>query len=472
MGKDLRQFLEMAKKAGADYYVEVNRPVTVDLEVCVLQQKLAKEGRYPVIYYPQVRGSRLPYCSNLFGSYELLGLAMDIEPDTLEQIGKAEVQQEYIRRDNNPKPVQWVAAAEAPVKDIISKGKDIDLGILPIPKHTELDSGKYIISGFSICKDVDTGIANMGIYRCEVKGKSQLGWTIFPAPHHGGYIARRYAESGQTMAVVLAIGHHPAVSLAAVTGGLLEMNELEVAGGLLGEPLRVTRGETVDLPVPADAEIVIEGVIDPARMVTDGPFPEYAGYYGPKRPSYLLNVTAITRRHDAIYHGLDPAHRELMLYMTLPAESRAYHVVKRRIPTVKAVHAPPSGRSQHYYVSIAKRAEGEGMLAGLLAISAHLDSKLVIVVDEDVDVFDEAEVLWALATRTSWDKDIAVIPQVLHNAIDPRAYGETGDEKAVSKGEMIGKIIIDATRPVTLPYATRITPPKELWDTMKLTDYL
>ena len=271
MSKDLRQFLRMAKEAGADYYVEVKKPLAIDLEVNVLQEKLAKEGRYPVIYCPEMKGSKLPLCTNLFGNYEVLGLALDIDPDTLKRVGKAEIQQEYMRRLKDRKPLQWVSAAEATVKDVIIKGEDVDLGIIPIPKGSELDSGKYIGIGAMICKDADKGIVNMGVYRHEVKGKNKLGCFISPT-HHGAYIARRYAELGKTMEAAIYIGHHPAVSFAGVTTTrLLEEDELQAAGGFLGEPLRVTRGETVDLPVPADAEIIIEGVIDPSKMVTDGP---------------------------------------------------------------------------------------------------------------------------------------------------------------------------------------------------------
>ena len=343
MSKDLRQFLQMAREAGADYYVEVKKPLAIDLEVNVLQEKLAKEGRYPVVYCPEMKGSKLPYCTNLFGSYELLGLAMDIDPDTLKRVGKVEVQQEYRRRLNSPKPVEWVSTAEAPVKDVIIKGEDVDLGILPIPKGLELDSGKYIAAGGTILKDADKGIPNVGIYRCEVKSKKSV--SIKPTPlHHGGYMARRYAELGKTMEAAIYIGHHPAVGLGATSRGTLENNEFEAAGGFLGEPLRVTKAETVDLPVPADAEIVIEGIIDPSKIVTDGPYAEYAGYYGdPGRQCYLIDITCITMRKDAIYHGLDSAHREHNLWIALPYETSVYDVVKRRIPTIKAVYGPPSG---------------------------------------------------------------------------------------------------------------------------------
>ncbi len=468
MSKDLRQFLQLVKKAGPDHYVEVKRPLAVDLEVCVLQEKLAEEGRYPVIYCPDMKEFKFPYCTNLFGSYELLGMALDIDPDTLRRIGKAEVLEEYRRRLNSPKRVQWVASTHAPVKDIVMKGKDVDLGMLPILKHSELDSGKCIAIGATISKGADKGIPNMGIYRYKVKGRSKLSCFLAPVKR-GSYIARHYAELGKVMEIAIFIGHHPAVSLAAVTRGSMELDELEVAGGFLGEPLRVTKAETVDIPVPADAEIVIEGVIDPSRMVADGPFSESAGYYGdPKRPAYPVDVTCITMRKDAIYHGLDPAHQEHNLCLVLASESNVYEAVKRRIPTLKAVHCPLSGYRFHYYLSIAKRIQGEGMLAGLLAISAEVNCKLAIVVDDDIDVYNQDEVLWAVATRVSGDKDIAVIPKVTGGIVDPRCY----DEKGYEKGKLIAKVIIDATKPVTLPYATRITPPRELWESMKLEDYI
>jgi 2,5-furandicarboxylate decarboxylase 1 len=250
----------------------------------------------------------------------------------------------------------------------------------------------------------------------------------------------------------------------------MEKNELEVAGGLLGEPLKVTRAETADIPIPADAEIVIEGVIDPVNMGTDGPFAEYAGYYGEERSCYLIDVTGITMRKDAIYHGLDPAHREHNVSLVLSHEANVYETIKRRIPSLKAVHSPPGAARHLYYVSIAKRTQGEGTLAGLLAIGAEAKGKLALVVDEDVDIYNEDEIIWAIATRVSGE-DINVVRNIEGGVLDPRAYGERGHEKGYDWGEMMGKMIIDATLPVSLPYAKRITPPKELWQSMKLEDY-
>lgn len=466
MTKDLRSFLKTAKQAGSDFYVEVKRPLNPRLEVCVLQQKLAKQGCFPVIYCPEIVGSKFPLVSNVFGSYEMLGLILGMEP---KKEAKREILHEYRRREANRKQTQMIPSSEAPVKEVILRGGDVDLALLPICFHAERDSGKYITIGSLICLDPDTGKPNVGVYRHEVKGKDKLGCMINPI-NNGAFIARRYAQLGKPMEVAIFIGHHPAAILGSLYKGSKDVNELEIMGGLLEEPLQVTSAETVGVPVPAHAEIVIEGVIDPRNMVTDGPFAEYSGYYGEgNKPCYLIQVTAITMRKDAVYHGLDPAHREHNLAGVLPAESITYDVVKRAVPTVKAIHIPPyGGCAFHVFVSIEKQVPGQGKFAALAAFTARDRSKVVIVVDDDIDVYDEQEVWWAVATRVTGDRDIVNIPGVVGAHLDPTAY----DETRLKRGPITTRTIIDATRPVTLPFPTRITPPKALWDSMNLEDYL
>jgi len=468
MSKDLREFLEVAKSAGSDFYVEVKRPLKPKYEICVIQEKLAAEGRFPVIYCPEIEGSKLPLISNLGSSYEMLGLALGVTPEKIKTMGKSEIFQEYRRRlaNGNQQPKE-VPASEAPVKEVILRGDEVDLGLLPITHHHELDSGKYITIGVMICKDPDTGIPNAGIYRQEMKGKDKLGCYLAHT-QNAAYIARRYAELGKPMEVVTFIGHHPAVIMGAETTGSLDMNELEVIGALSGEPLEVTRAETVDLPVPAYAEIAIEGIIDTTKMVTDGPFAEYTGYYGQVYPCYQIQVKAITMRRDAIYHDLDPAHREHNLWTLLGSESSLYDLVYRSVPTVKAVHYGGPRAIDLMYISIKKRTPGEGRLAGLAALLGSAESKFAVVVDEDIDVYNESEVLWAIGTRVRPDVDITIVPSLPTGNLDPTAHDETG----IKRGPVNAKMVIDATKPVEQPFATSITPPKELWDSMKLEDYL
>ena len=467
MCKDLRHFLQLAKAAGPDFYVEAKKPLNPKLEPFVLQQKLLKEGRFPVIYCPEIEGSRLPLVTGLLGSYELLALAMDLDP---KKLGKFEISKEFRKRAAGAQPVKAIPASHAPVKDVILTGKDVDLNLLPITQHHELDSGKYVAGGFLICKDPDTGIPNAGVYRHELKGKDQLGCGLAPA-HNAGYIAARYAALGKPMEVAIVIGHHPAVVLGCCAEGPVGMNEFEIAGGLLGEPLEVVKAETVDLQVPARAEIIIEGVIDrpvDGPSTTDGPFAEYTWYYGGVQPCYQMRVTAVTMRRDAIYHDLDPAHPEHNLAKILGAEASIYDAVKKVVPSVKAVHLPMSGVLYHIYVSIRKRVQGEGKLAAIGALAGHIWATMVVVVDEDVDVFNEADVMWAVATRAVADRDVSIIANATGQRLNPSAHNESG----AGRGYMVSKMIIDATKPVDSPFSTRIASNKELWQKMQLEEYL
>ena len=457
------------------------------LEPAVIQEKLSNRGLFPVIYCPEIKGSKIPLVSNLFGSYTMLGMALGIESrmsatDIEERpyfafgdrgaqlVDRERLVREMSEKLGDKKPPQTVPASEAPVKEVILKGKDVDLGILPMTKHGARDSTKYITAGCMISKDPTTGIPNVGIYRHELKGKNKLGLAAFSA-HHIAYISRHYAEMGKRMEVAIFIGHHPTVVLGSMTKGDIDMNELEVMGGLLGEPLLMTPAETVDLEVPAWAEIVIEGTVDTTHIDADGPFAEYSGYYGERggRTVYVMDVTAITMRKDAIYQDLDPAHREHNLLSALFFESAVFDQVKRVVPTLKAVNVPLSASAAfHIYLSIKKRIQGEGKWAGMAALLSDPYTKMAIVVDEDVDVYDEQEVLWAIATRVNAAKDIQVLPWVAGSEYDPTSY----DETATGRGNMTTKVIIDATKPVGIDFQIRCAPPEELWKSLKLSDYI
>lgn len=465
MGKDLRTFLQEANEAGPEFFVRIKKPISPELEISVLQEKLAAQGRFPVIHCPQVKGHELPLVTNLFGSYELLGLALGLKPH---QMTRSQIFHEYRRRIGITIPIQEAPAAQAPVKEVILKGNAVDLGQLPITLQAEKNSGKYISAGQLICVDPVSGIPNVAVCRHELRGKDQLGAKL-ATPTHSAYIAQRYAELGKPMEVVIFIGHHPAVFLASTFHGNIEVNELELMGGLLGEPLQLTRAETVDLPVPALAEIAIEGVINPGKMITDGPYSELMGYYGEVQPCYLMQVTAITRRRDAIYHNLEPAHREHTQASVLGNQVAIYDAVKSVVPSVQDIYLPPSGRNWvTSYISIKKRLSGEGVRAGLAAINALHAVKLAVVVDEDIDAYNEEEVLWAVATRVRPDRDVTIIPRTVGIPLDPTTHDETGTERGV----VTSKMVIDATVPLGQPFATRVRPPSQLWQTLKPEDYL
>ncbi len=465
MSKDLRTFLDEIRKLGPEYLVTVSRELDPIYEPCVIQQKLAREKRFPVVYCEKIKGSKRPLLTNVFGSYELLGLALGIEPGQPKNF----ILKSYRDRIARPNRPQEVSRDRAPVKAMVLTGNEVDLGLLPIIHHAEKDSGKYITVGCLLTQDPETGTPNVGIYRHEVQGKNLLGCMFNPA-HHAGYIYRKYKEMQRPMEAVLFLGHHPAVVLGSLARGLVGVNELEIMGALLGEPLAMTKAETVGLPVPAFAEIAIEGILDPAKETGDGPFAEYTGYYGPpKKPIGLMQVKAITMRKDAVYHDLDPAHREHNLAGVLAFESSVYDSVRKLVPTVQGVYMPPSGCCFFSaYVSIKKRVPGEGKGAGLAALSADPNIRIVVVVDDDVDIYDEEQVLWAVATRHEADGGLTVIPNITGAHLNPSSYGEVRTDR----GPMTTKILIDATRPATRHFDERIFPPQEPWNRIRLEDYI
>ena len=457
MNKNLRDFIQAAKALGPDYYVEVNRPLSSYLEVSIIQQKLARLGRNPMIYCPEIEGSKLPLVTNLFGSFEMLALGLGCDPRTTSREAVYDVVRKKATSRIAP---EWVPASLAPVKQVKLLEDDVDLGVLPIIHNSKLDAGKYISVGFMIAKWPDTGALNAGIYRHLVMGRDLLGCMINPG-NDAAYIARAYAELDQVMEVALVVGHHPAVVQASLVRNAAE---LELMGSYLGEPLEVTKGETVDLPIPAHAEIVIEGFINPKKMSTDGPFAEYLGYYGvSSKPCYLIQVTAITMREDAIYHHLDSAHPEHNLSSSLVDTVALYDKLKRQFPTLKAVTNGWLGT----YISLRQRVAGEGRQAALVAVAENY-GKTAVAVDDDIDIYDEREVAWAIATRMVADEDLLVLPGVKGAHLDPVAYNES----RTGRGPMTTRLIIDATKPVEREFEIKTEPDARLWKTMKLEDYL
>lgn len=464
--KNLRDFIEAAKQLGPDYYVEVKQPLSDYLEIATIQQKLAEENRFPVIYCPKIKGYDIPVVSNVFGSFETVALGLGFGPESLTREQVYNFLGEAVACQVEP---TLIAAEDAPVQEVKLLGEDVDLGSLPIIHNSELDAGKYVSAGFMISKWPDTGVPNTGIYRHLVMGKNKLGCMINPG-HDGAYIAREYAARGEMMEVALVIGHHSAVWQATLETRGPEFNMM---GAYLGEPLELVGGETVDIPVPAHAEIVIEGVIDPREMSTDGPYGEWAGYYGAaNKPCYVIDVSAITMRENAVYHHLDSAHREHIMSYSIEVEGSLLSRLKAQFPSISAVrfhHGHLVGGSGQLgtYISMKQRVPGEAKQAGLAAVT-HNSVKNVVVVDDDIDIYNDDEVIFAISTRMVPDKDMIILPNVKGSHLDPTSY----NEDRTGRGPVTTHMVIDATVPVERDWDVRIAPNEQLWEAMNLEDYV
>ena len=224
-------------------------------------------------------------------------------------------------------------------------------------------------------------------------------------------------------------------------------------GAIMGAPLRLTPSETLgeDFMVPADAEMVIEGHVLPNVKEVEGPFGEFTGYYGPQRLRNVIEVSAITHRRDAVFQHIFTGHRDTWVLGGIPKEGSLFNLIRGVVPTVKAVHFPISGGCRfNCYISIDKKVDGETKQAALAALGGCDFVKHVVVVDADIDIYNEEEVMWAVATRVQADQDVDVIKNVKGNTLDP----------SQTDNIMTAKMIIDATKPVQRPYEARVAVPK------------
>ncbi|OFW13950.1 MAG: 4-hydroxybenzoate decarboxylase [Acidobacteria bacterium RIFCSPLOWO2_02_FULL_67_21] len=438
MPKDLRSFLQDLIAVRPGDVKRVSAPVDPRFGATAVAERFARANQYPALYFEQVGASRIPLVLNLTATYDRLAVALET---TLQELVPA-----FGDRMTRPIASREVPREEAPVKAQVWRGGDVDLGMLPLLTHNELDGGPYITSGIGIMRDPESGRVNAGIYRHQVHSRNELGvWFI--DTHHGAYIHRRYEERGQPAPIVIAIGHHPAVVMGAVCRIPGMGGEFDAAGALLDESLEVTRAETCDLPVPARAEIVIEGEVIPHGRRDEGPFGEWPGHYTERGPKPVIRVTAITTRQRPIYYDIFSANREHLVLGSLPRMGSIYRNVKQVVPGVRAVNVPAHSR-MHCYIAIRKERDAEVKKAAFAALNTEPENlKMIVVVDEDINVFNDGDVMWAIGTRFDAARDLLVIPRwsgpggLLPVGWD---YHQDGSRTA----RMVTATVIDATKPL------------------------
>lgn len=478
MPKDLRSHLELLRANLPALWAHVSKPVDSNLDLCAVLQNLENEGRHPTILFDRVIGpdgqeSAFPVVANLFGTREALGLALDLPP---ERCGN-ELGVEAARRVRTPIPPQAIAAGEAPVKQVVLR-EGADLTKLPIGVHHVNDGGAYIVAGSVVMVDPELNTYNAAMLRMQLRGPRKSGITP-GAAHHSGLIVSKYEKRGEPIPVAVVLGHHPAFYLGSqweTSGSQGGVDEYSLIGAMLGEPLRLVPSETFGerLMVPADAEIIIEGVIPPGVREPEGPMCEHTRYYKgvfenqavSQQPRPVFELTAITHRRDAYFLDTFPGHADQNLIGAIPKEGVILNAMKHAAPGVNAVHLPLSGCGRYIcYFSLEQRTAGEVTNAMLAAFGADWHLKYVVAVDTDINVFNEPEVLWAVSLRTQPAKDLLMIPRAQGAGLDPST--PMGPEGRVSS-----KLGIDATKPFGIPYSTIGTVPKERLAAMSLRDYL
>jgi len=453
MAKDLRTYLDELMAKDPDAIKVVEEEVDPEFEATAIVHKILNDpeyARFPGVLFKNIKDSPVPLMLNLHGTYDRV--ALSIESDVQDMV------QEYAKREGSPIPTTLVDSKDAPVHEVVWTGDQIDVTKLPFLVHQELDAGKYITSAATISRDPESGRLNAGIFRHQVQGPKQVGFMTNPA-HHTSYILRANREAKRPMEVALVIGHHPAMLMSAVSKLPGIGGEMEVFGGLLGESVEMVKCKTVDLEVPARAEIVIEGIVDtdPDKVQNEGPFGEYPLYYTRLGPMPWVQITAVTMRKQPIYVDVFNAHREHLVLGALPRMGSIYRRVRESMPTVTGINLPLMGIRSTLVIQMKKRVEGEPKIAASAAFAVDPILKHIFIVDDDIDPFDMDQVLWAFTTRFQGDRDLIIMPNFLGGHLNPVTYGWHREEK----GPQETKMIIDCTKPappVTFPPACRVPP--------------
>ncbi len=409
MFEDLRGYLTHLEEQGQLLRVKDEVDVKYDIAAGV---RKASDSAGPALLFENVRGyPGWRVLGGLFATRKLVALGLGVPQD--------QMLERYLTLEDQRIAPEMVATG--PVKEIRWSGDQVDLRKLPIVTHAEKDCGPYVTIGVQIGKDPDTEARNVSIHRMLVLGKDRLSlWA--PADHHLGRMILMAEEKQRGLAVATAIGVEPAIIIASQAKVPFGIDEFYVAGGLRGAPVKLAKCETIDVEVPASAEIVIEGVTVPGERVADGPYGEYPGCYSEAKQAPVLRVTAITMRQNPIYQtaltGMPVTENHTLIEYGNAAV--VYREVKKIVPEVRGVNMTPGGTFRHHVVvSIKKRSQEEARNVILALLSMGIGLKQVTVVDEDIDPFDPLQVEWALSTRMQPDKDIIIIPRIACSTLDP-----------------------------------------------------
>jgi 2,5-furandicarboxylate decarboxylase 1 len=413
--KSLRTWLNHLRETNEIAVIDQN--VSLKHEIAAITKKL--DG-HKAAYFSNVEDYDVPVVAGIATTRKQFADALNINED--------ELHDKFLEALDSPLPCEVVSSDEAPVHENIILGDDVDLmKIFPIPVHHEKDSGYYISSGLSIAKDPKTGNQNVSIHRLQVSGKNRLGALILPRHLYNFY--KNNEDKGEPLEIAIVIGVDPVKLLASQAIAPLGQDEMEIAGALCGEAVPVVKCKTINVNVPAYAEIVLEGRILPHVKEPEGPFGEFPKYYGERSDKEVIEITAITHRNNPIYQTIVPASYEHLLLGGIPRESSLLKALRDTIPTVRDVHLTLGGTCRYHLIaSMKKRNEGEAKNVIFSAFAGHYDVKHVVVVDEEIDIYDLEEVEWALATRFQAEKDLVVVNGALGSKLDPSTNDGVGSK--------------------------------------------
>lgn len=435
---DLRDFIK--KCEGEGELKRIKAEVDWDLEMSHIA-KLNEERCGPALLFEKVKGYSIPVLSSVCTSTSRLALIMGMPKNT----SLVELMREWVKRTANKIPPKYVESA--PCKENVLRGDQINLLKFPAPKVFPRDGGRFFgTTAYTITKDPDSGWINLGTYRLQVIDEKTLG-TQFIKGKHAEIMLMKYKEQKKPMPVAVGIGGDPLMFLMGAARLPAFESEYGFAGAIRGEPIEVVKGETVDLPIPATAEIVIEGEVDPEAFKPEGPFGEYTGYYSGigTTPRNFIKIHCLTHRNNPIFWFTTVGRAVTDTHMTMALTYGAtlwQELEAMRIPGIKAVYCPPEGAGRFIaIISVKQMYPGHANQVGTAAISTEMGAyglKTVIIVDEDIDPWDIPRVLWALSFRFQPSRS-QMINRGRSTPLDPSL--------PIDQRDITSRIIMDATIP-------------------------
>jgi len=435
---DFRSFIKLLDDRGE--LVRISREVEPRQELAGVMSKIETQRR--AYLFENVTGAKFPLIGGLYNKLEKFGMALGHDSDEpfTHQLFDARIE---AAKTN---PIAPSSVKSGPVKEVICTGDDVDLAQIPVPTFFELDSGPFITGAIGISRDPESGEMNIGVYRTLILDRNHF---VINASSLSDLrrIYAKWEKSGEAMPIALAIGVPPAMLVAAACKMPPNRCEFEIAGGLQGAPIDLVQCENSDLMVPADAEIVIEGTVDFSKRV-ENLLGEFAGQYGPE-DAPVTEVNTITHRNDAMYYaivaGRNPEHNTLGMVAIYGVQRSIMAALREAIPEIKDVHVhmdPGLGTLGHVAISIDKQSDAQprqiidtAFATGGAIFPVSKIIKRIVVVDEDIDVADMADVDWAIWNRAADASKFIVIPGVESWEL----------ERAAKEGMKSVRIGIDAT---------------------------
>jgi len=441
---DLRSFIKVLEEAGQ--LVRIKKPVSLTHELADVAATLVRSGGGAPLF-ENVQECQWPIFAGGVSNQKRAALALGCnESEVTDVMGRV------LEPSNGIAPVR---VDDAPWKANVQTGNNVDVRELPIPTHSRGDGGAFITGGVIVSKDPISGRGNLSYNRMQVTGPRNFGFNVNEWRHVRMFMESR-DDPTAPFPVAVAIGLDPAIMIGA--GVRTEEDELTIAGAIRGEGVPVSKGVTIDVDIPAQTEIVIEGLVHPDDKKGEGPLAEFHGYHGEIWKSPTFEVTAVCWRDEPIFQTIIPGwYEHIYIGNVLPREPLLRRFV-RHLNKTAVVHIPPYANGFMAVVQIERDNPGQPKNLAMAAMTAHINIKKVIVVDQDIDIYEPSEVLWALTNRVDWSRDVFTAPSAQGHEMDP-----TADQRGVHT-----KIGIDATyKRERREYGERVSYP-----TIDLSNYL